>query len=152
MSEVTLQHDFDSDSIVITKDGKSAKVPRSMVSSQTYEQACRDSMRMVGCSEHDINLMYRATDRYRIGFGNDPRNYTYGAQNAYGFHKKFPRSEQDMDAIMIRRVNARLRLKQEKLERHWKHIAIVAGVMVFAPLVIAIVLRMWNFSLAWIAS
>lgn len=111
----------------------------------------------------DVNQVpYKMTNRYYVGF-TDPRqlcastadndiNYLYGAQNAYGFHKKFPRSEEDMDAIMIRRVNARLRLKQEKLERHWKHVAIVVGVTVFAPLAIAAVLRMWGFALAWIAS
>lgn len=163
VSQVVMQHDFDTDSIVITKDDKSVKVPRSMVSSRTYEDACRDSMRMLGCSEDTVNQMYKATDRYRLGF-TDPLqlrastvdndiNYRYGAQNAYGFkRKKFPKSEQELDDIMMRRVNARLRLQQEKIIRHWKHVAIVAGIVVFAPLVIAAVLRMWGFCLAWIAS
>ena len=66
--------------------------------------------------------------------------------------KRFPRREEELDAIMIRRVNARLQLQQEKIFRHWKHVAIVALVVVFAPLIVAAVLRLWGASLAWIAS
>jgi hypothetical protein len=66
--------------------------------------------------------------------------------------KRFPRSEQELDAIMMRRVNARLQLQQDKIFRHWKHVAIGALVVVFAPLIVAAVLRLWGASLAWIAS
>lgn len=53
---------------------------------------------------------------------------------------------------MIRRVNARLQLQQNKIIRHWKRVAVVSAAVIFAPLVIAAVLRMWGFALAWIAS
>lgn len=71
--------------------------------------------------------------------------------NAYQY-KKFPRTEMELDNIMMRRINARLQLQQEKITRHWKHVAIVAAAVVFAPLVVAAILRMWGFALAWIAT
>lgn len=106
-----------------------------------------------GTSDNDINALYYAeTDRYRAGF-TDPRIQALaGMQNAYRRPKPFPRSEQELDAIMIRRVNARLQLQQNKIIRHWKHVAVVSAAVIFAPLVIAAVLRMWGFALAWIAS
>lgn len=100
-----------------------------------------------GTANNDINTLYTTDSRYRVGY-NDPRQY----QNAYKVRKSFPRSEQDMDAIMIRRVNARLRLKQQK---HWRHLR-VAGIAVAAgwlfPVLCAIIARTWTACLFWIAS
>lgn len=149
VNKVTIEQDIASDNIFIKKGDKSVKIPRYMTSQEVFDEACRDSMLRVGCSENDINRMYRLTDRYRVGF-TDPGNYGYGLPYTYGF--KFKRNEEEMDAIMIRRVNARLRLQQEKLMRHWKHVSIVVSIVVFSPLVIAAILRMWGFALAWIAS
>lgn len=156
---VSMQQDFETDSIVIKKGDKVARVPCAMVSHVAYEKACRDSMLQVGCSENDINQMYRATDGYRVGFTN-PRNYTYGPDDLYGFKpvradgkiSKFPRSEEEMDAIMIRRINARLRLQREREIRRLKHAAIWFVAIVFLPPLVTTVLRLWWACLAWIAS
>jgi hypothetical protein len=83
---------------------------------------------------------------------NDINTIMRGLQNAYPQPKKFPRSEGDMDAIMIRRVHARQQLAQERIVRHRWRVAAVAGAVIFAPLAVAAVLRMWGFALAWIAS
>lgn len=96
-----------------------------------------------GTAGNDIDTLYG----YQVGYSN-PRQY----QNAYKVRSSFPRSEQDKDAIMMRRVNARLRLKQEK---HWRHIR-VAGIAVAAgwlfPVLCAIIARTWTACLFWIAS
>lgn len=105
------------------------------------------SILRAGTADNDINA-YAGSERYRVGF-TDPR---IQALNAYRRPKPFPRNEQELDAIMIRRVNARLQLQQDKVIRHWKRLAVVAGAVVFAPILIAAVLRMWGFALAWIAS
>jgi hypothetical protein len=75
--------------------------------------------------------------------------------NAYAWPRKpprFPRSEQEQDDIMLRRVHARERLEKERITRRWAHAAIIAAVVILAPVVVAVVLRLWGASLAWIAS
>lgn len=136
---VNIQHNFENDTLEIRKGDQLASIPRHLASNAAYQQA------LFGCSENDINKVL-INQHAALG------NYMYGAQNAYGFKKKFPRNEQEMDTIMLRRVNARLQLKQEKITRHWKHVAIGTVVVIFAPLVIAAVLRMWGFAMAWIAA
>jgi len=56
---IKIQHNFERDSIDITKDGKTCSVPRTMVSHKAYEDAVRESMLKIGCSENDINQMTR---------------------------------------------------------------------------------------------
>lgn len=97
-------------------------------------------------ANNDINTLYTTDHRYRVGYNQGQY------QNAYKVRNSFPRSEQDKDAIMIRRVNARLRLAQQKHIQRLRHIGIITAVVVFAPMVVAAVLRMWGFALAWIAS
>lgn len=120
----------------------------------------REGLRKVGLNEYEIARLTGSILRpstamndcntlygYQIGYS-DPRQH----QNAYKVRSSFPRSEQDKDAIMIRRVNARLRLKQQK---HWRHLR-VAGIAVAAgwlfPVLCAIIARTWTACLFWIAS
>lgn len=99
-----------------------------------------------GAANNDINTLYTTDHRYRVGYNQGQYQNTYKVRNS------FPRSEQDKDAIMIRRVNARLRLKQE---RRWRHLR-VAGIAVAAgwlfPVLCAIIARTWTACLFWIAS
>lgn len=131
----TIEHDLEKDQVIIRT-----------INDGVLHSEIIDRRYLAGSVDNNINTLYRSTARYGLGL-TDPRQY----QNAYK-PKKFPRSEGDMDAIMLRRVNARQQLAQEKIVRHWKHVAIVSGVVIFSPLLVAAVLRMWGFALAWIAS
>lgn len=116
-------------------------------------------------ADNDTNMLHGMRAAQNVAYQADER-YRYGAQNAYGFRRKpavFPRTNTEMDEVMIRRVQAREQLAREraiqvardlleKRQKHLKHAAVVAAIVVFSPLVIAAVLRMWGFALAWIAS
>lgn len=97
-----------------------------------------------GTADNDINTFNMP---YRASWC-DPR----AATNAYKPPKPFPRSEQEMDEIMIRRVNARLRLKQEKRWRHLKIAGIALAAGWLFPVLCAVIARTWYLALAWIAS
>jgi hypothetical protein len=167
MTGVEIQHNFAKDTIEIRRvvDGVPmvASIPRNLASNELIlpEAAIKDGLYKVGLNEYEvmqltqsvlrpstapnnINSLYGVASRYGVGYC-DPRN-------AYKPPPRFPRSQEELDRIMMRRVNARLQLQQEKALRHWKHVAIAAGVIVMAPLVVAAILRMWGFALAWIAT
>jgi hypothetical protein len=65
---------------------------------------------------------------------------------------KFLRTEEELDAIMMRRVNARLRLQQDKYKRHLIQVGIGAGVVIVAPMFIVGVIRWWNLAALWLVS
>lgn len=127
---VQITEDLANDALIVQKiDELGIKTRRSILRNST--------------ADNDINTLYGINSRYRAG---------YAATNAYRAPKVFPRSEQDKDAIMIRRVNARLRLKQQK---HWRRLK-VAGIAVAAgwlfPVLCAIIARTWTACMFWIAS
>lgn len=146
MSELLIEHDYASDQIRLRKDGKVVCVPRGLVLDEVHEHATRQALSMVGCDPYQIEKLVRSTVRYGTSM-NNINNMWCNKQP-----RTFPRTEQQKDNIMIRRVNARLRLQQEKTLRHWKHVGIATAVVIFAPIFVAAVLRMWGFALAWIAA
>ena len=135
---VHIQQDLANDTLIVEQtDELGAKTRRSI---PRYELGLR-----AGTADNDINIntLYGHRALY---------NQNAAATNAYLVRQSFPRSEQDMDAIMIRRVNARLQLKQEKYRRHLWHLGIGALVVIFAPLAFTAVMRMWWGCMAWMAS
>lgn len=64
-------------------------------------------------------------------------------QNAYVPPPKFPRSEAELDSIMLRRYGARKAIKH----KHWMH---VAGIVIAAPVVLSIIVKVWTWAALWI--
>jgi len=163
---VCIEQDLEHDAYRIKRGDKTALIPKYLAAPDMQWRAVRDALTMVGMSPFEVERFMKSPLRPGTCY-NDINPMTsmwsdYGAalQNAAAQNmpyratmpKRFPRSEQELDAIMMRRLNARLQLQQEKIFRHWKHVAIGALVVVFAPLIVAAVLRLWGASLAWIAS
>lgn len=142
---ITVQHNFEKDTIDVTKDYKTVSIPRSLASAEACYMAQYKAMQQVGCSEDDISLWQPWVQQLR-GLG--------AAQNAYPYcsRKVFPRNTQELDEIMMRRVNARLQLKQEKFWRHMKIAAISVAAAWLFPVLVAAILRTWGACAAWVAS
>lgn len=124
--KIYIDHDIAKDNILIRQDESAIEIPRHMVDG--YQ-----------------NSLYRMGNHWRAGIANP-------YQNAIVQRKTFPRSEQTQDGVMIRRVNLRNKYANEKRQRHVIHAVVGAAVVVFAPLVIVGILRMWGMALAWLAS
>jgi hypothetical protein len=142
---VCIEQDFEHDAYRIKRGDKTALIPKYLAAPDMQWRAVRDALTMVGMNPFEVERFMKSQPRPGTCY-NDVNRYRATAP------KRFPRSEEELDAIMIRRVNARLQLQQEKIFRHWKHVAIGALVVVFAPLIVAAVLRLWGASLAWIAA
>lgn len=157
---VEIAHNFANDTIEIrhrNNDGfpMVASIPRNLVGDGVELWAARDALQRAGVSQ-EVQMQILKS-RLRTGTADNDINHLWGfyrnpMQIITPPPKRFPRNEQELDTIMLRRVNARLFLAQDKRIRHYKRVGVGAAAVVFAPLVIAAVLRMWGFALAWIAS
>lgn len=166
---VQVQQDFMANEMVIKKGPMVVRIPPwsgsgvselgaalERVGCGTFEQGhMLRSVLRTGTRQNDINTLY--------GFGFTNPQSLYANQIAVAqmqqnaacnmrYQPKFPRSEQELDAIMMRRVNARLQLQQDKIFRHWKHIVIGTGIVIVAPMVIVAIFRFWGLALSWLAA
>jgi len=141
--------DFEHDQLVIARTDElgvrhETRINRGDISMK-YGQAAQIALQQQMAAAQNVAM-------YQHGYGaTDPRAFSNAICSPV-FVPKFPRSKERLDEIMMRRVNARLRLKQEQMIRHWKHVAIGAVVVVFAPVLVVAVLRMWGLAMAWLAA
>jgi hypothetical protein len=161
---VCIEQDFEHDAYRIKCGDKTALIPKYLAAPDMQWRAVRDALTMVGMNPFEVERFMKSHLRPGTCYNDINTIYGAGMLNPFGWKeygnaayratmpKRFPRSDKELDAIMMRRVNARLQLQQEKIFRHWKHVGIVALVVVFAPLIVAAVLRLWGASLAWIAA
>jgi hypothetical protein len=155
VSNVLVTHNFETDSIDIRKSNPGVaptvvSVPRYLMREDVNMDVVRQQMIASGFSPQEARQLMHSP--LRVGTMHNDINYGNAMQNQQYRQKTFPRSEQTQDAVMLRRVNARIKIAQDKRNRHYLRVGIYALIATFAPLVVVAILRMWGFAMAWLAS
>jgi hypothetical protein len=127
-----------------------ASIRRDRVNDATMRKGVEGGLREVGMNEYEIQRLLIPIRR--PGVSDNKVNTLIHPHSGYKPPPPFPRSEATQDDIMIRRVNARLKLAHERKLRHYRHVGIGLAAAFVLPWLAAIFIRSWGFCMAWIAS